>query len=187
MDSDFASIKEKLCLDRTIEGTKKRQELFNSMDTNKNGFLSFSEVDSGLKNVLNLPEIFVKKEVIRKAFDSAKGSVKNKKKSSDEFIEKNEFRYFLVYLRQYFEFSIMFERINNDGNKTLTFQEFKKAIPLIEMWGLKISNPEASFKQIDVDSSGLVRFDEFCEWAIKNQLDLENDDDFSDECLKNLN
>ena len=29
-------------------------------------------------------------------------------------------------------------------------------------------------------------FDEFCEYAIKKNLDLEDDDDFEDEELKNI-
>lgn len=44
-------------------------------------------------------------------------------------------------------------------------------------WGLKIENAEASFKQADKDGKGMILFIEFCDWAIKKNLDLEDDDD----------
>lgn len=183
---DFSSIKERLCLDRTKEGMQKRLEIFEQMDQNKNGYLSFSEVTKGIKDVLKLPEIYEKKEVIRKAFDAAKDSVKNTKGVSKDFIEKNEFRYLLVYLRQYLEFSEMFIRIDTDGDKKITFDEFEAAIPTIEKWGFKVKEAQKSFAELDKDGSGKIKFDEFCTWAIKNKLDIETDDDFNDECLKNL-
>jgi len=177
---------EKLCVERTKEGSEKRLQLFNDMDLNKNGFLSYSEVNKGIKDVLKLPEIFEKKDVLRKAFDAAKNSVKNNRNLNNDFIEKNEFRYFLVYLRQYFEFSEMFNRINTDGNSYISFEEFKSSIHLIEKWGYKVNDINKSYKELDIDNSGGVRFDEFCKWAIGKKLDIENDDDFDDDCLKNL-
>ncbi len=181
---DYISIKQKLCLERTREGMQKRHEIFNQMDINKNGFLSFSEVTRGIKDVLNLPEIYEKKEVIRKAFDAAKDSVKNSKSESKNFIELNEFRYLLVYLRQYLEFSEMFIRIDTDGDRKITIEEFEAAIPIIEKWGYKVKDCRMTFADMDNDCSGKIRFDEFCSWAIKKKLDVEDDDD--DACLKNL-
>jgi len=183
---DYNSIKQKLCLDRTKEGMQKRLEVFNQMDTNKNGFLSFSEVAKGIKDVLGIPEIYAKKEVIKKAFDAARDSVKNSKSNSKDFIEKNEFRYLLVYLRQFIEFSEMFGKIDNNGDKKINLDEFQDAVPTIERWGLKVADASKAFAEIDQDGSGKVRFDEFCSWAIKNKLDIEDDDDFTDDCLKNL-
>ncbi len=183
---DYISIKQKLCLERTREGMQKRHEIFNQMDINKNGFLSFSEVTRGIKDVLNLPEIYEKKEVIRKAFDAAKDSVKNSKSESKNFIELNEFRYLLVYLRQYLEFSEMFIRIDTDGDRKITIEEFEAAIPIIEKWGYKVRDCRITFADMDNYCSGKIRFDEFCSWAIKKKLDVEDDDDFYDACLKNL-
>ena len=39
---------------------------------------------------------------------------------------------------------------------------------------------EAEFKLIDTNGGGIVLFDEFADWAIKKELDLEDDDDFDD-------
>ena len=48
---------------------------------------------------------------------------------------------------------------------------------MIEKWVGKIDDPEATFREIDTNSGGKILFIEFCEWAIKKQLDLEDDDD----------
>ncbi len=45
----------------------------------------------------------------------------------------------------------------------------------------------AAFNQIDTNHGGIILFDEFSAWAIKKNLDLEDDDDFEDEAIKTLN
>lgn len=183
---DYRLITEKLCTERTPEAMKKRSEIFDKFDINKNGLLTLRECDLGVKNVLNLPEIAEAKPVIFKAFEAAKGISKNCYDPSKNFVEKNEFRYFLCYLRQYFEYYQMFSQINSNSNLSISYEEFCLAIPLIEKWGYKVKDPKKSFEEMDEDKSGLVRFNEFCSWAIKKNLDVEDDDDFRDKCLKNL-
>jgi len=183
---NYQMITQTLCTERTPEGMKKRMELFDKFDTNKNGLLTLRECDLGIKNVLNLHEVSECKPVIFKAFEAAKGISSNGKDSSKNYVEKNEFRYFLCYIRQYFEYYQMFCQINSNANLSISYQEFLEAIPLIEKWGYKVNNPKVSFQEMDLDKSGLVRFDEFCSWAIKKNLDVEDDDDFNDKCLKNL-
>ena len=43
-----------------------------------------------------------------------------------------------------------------------------------------MSNPEAQFKKVDSDRFGVILFDEFANWAIKQSLDLKDDDDVTD-------
>jgi hypothetical protein len=43
-----------------------------------------------------------------------------------------------------------------------------------------MSNPKAQWKQCDADNKGKVLFDEFASWAIKKNLDLDDDDDVTD-------
>lgn len=183
---DYFKLKEILCVDRNKKGQEKRKKMFDSIDKNKNGFLSLVEVKEGFKEILPNGNFSVFQEVIMRSFHAAKDSVKNTNKLSPDNIERNEFRYFLCYLRQYIEYYEMFSIVNTDGDKYLDIDEFKKAIPQFEKWGIKITNPEKTFKEIDLDKGGVIRFDEFCHWAIKAKLDLETDDDFDDPCLKNL-
>ena len=64
--------------------------------------------------------------------------------------------------------------------------EFKAAVPTLEKWGVKVSDPAATFAEIDTNGGGQILFDEFCHWAIKKQLDLETDDDFEDKDLSSM-
>lgn len=40
-----------------------------------------------------------------------------------------------------------------------------------------MSNPESMWNEIDLNAGGVILFDEFCQWAIQKNLDLEDDDD----------
>jgi Ca2+-binding EF-hand superfamily protein len=79
-------------------------------------------------------------------------------------------------LRQYYEYWIAFNRIDSDSDRRISKDEFTKALPTIKKWGLTIPNPSQTFAEIDTDKAGMILFDEFCEWAIKKNLDLDDDD-----------
>ncbi len=40
-----------------------------------------------------------------------------------------------------------------------------------------MSDPTLTWKEIDLNAGGKILFDEFCQWAILKNLDLEDDDD----------
>ena len=166
---------------------KKRLELWNKVNEYGNGFVSFKRLSVQLTNYLKLPQVVKKTEPMKLAFDAAcKKYSKYGVSSDDKLIEWMEFRIFLVYLRQYFEYWAMFESIDVSGDKKISMEEFKKALPLMEEWGLKITDPEKEFKAIDTNGSGEITFDEFCAYAIQKSLDLDTDDKFDDVELKNL-
>jgi len=177
---DWAGLREKLPMEKTAEQKEKRKEMFESFDPNGNGYLSLAEVDKGL-DVIGLNEIFDCKKVIIRAFYAAKNvnqkSQTNNKSRNDDYVEFSEFRLLLVYLRHYFELWQMFGNLDTGNDNRIDLAEFTAAVPKIEEWGLKIENPGAEFAEIDTNSGGQILFDEFSEWAIKKQLDLEGDDD----------
>jgi Ca2+-binding EF-hand superfamily protein len=183
---DYEHIREVLCLDKTQEGFNKRNKIWRSFDGNGNGILSLAEVDKGIRDVLKLPEVYGLKQVIIRAFQAAKDVCPNTGKLSGDYIERNEFRVFLVFLRQFLEYYEMFSIINSDHDHYIELEEFQAALPKLQNWGVKIENPEETFKEIDTDNGGRIRFDEFCKWAIKHNLDIDTDDDFQDESLKNI-
>ena len=183
-DYDWEGLLQRLPIKKTVEERKKRRQLWNAIDMNGNGYISLAEFDRGIRDVLNLPQIFSLKKVLIRAFNAAKNKIKGKSKHSDDYVEWLEFRILLVYLRQYFEYYVMFCRIDTSDDFKVDINEFKKAIPTLEKWGVKITDPIAEFKKIDNNNSGSIMFDEFCEYAIKKNLDLEDDDDFEDEELK---
>ena len=177
---DWAALLEKLPVKKNTEERAKRRSLWKAMDMNGNGYLSLAEFDRGIIDVLNLPDIFKQKKIILRAFTLAKNKVKGKTKKSGDFVEWLEFRYILIYLRQYLEYFSMFCRLDTSDDFKINLDEFKKGIPLMEKWGVKIDNPEAEFNKIDKNKGGSIMFDEFAEYAIKKNLDLEDDDDFDD-------
>lgn len=50
-----------------------------------------------------------------------------------------------------------------------------------------MSNPEAAWKNCDTDGAGKILFDEFANWAIRQSLDLDDDDDVSEGELEEQN
>jgi len=83
----------------------------------------------------------------------------------------------------YYEYWVAFDQIDKDGDKRLTFKEFKWASPQLTNWGIDMSNPQAQWKKCDADGHGKVLFDEFCNWAISQSLDLDDDDDEADSVI----
>ena len=183
-DYDWEGLLKRLPIKKTVEERTKRRQLWNAIDMNGNGYISLAEFDRGVRDVLNLPHIFSLKKVLIRAYNASKNKIKGKAKHSGDYVEWLEFRILLVYLRQYFEYYAMFCRIDTSDDFKVDINEFKKAVPILEKWGVKITDPNDEFKKIDTNNSGSIMFDEFCEYAIKKNLDLEDDDDFEDEELK---
>jgi Ca2+-binding EF-hand superfamily protein len=130
-----------------------------------------------MRDVVRIPELFNTKPVIMRAYQTAKNKLKSKSKYGDDYVSKAEFRYFLQYMRQYYEYWVAFSRIDKNGDRRVSIDEFKQAVPMMNKWGLNIKDPSTSFKEADKDGKGMVLFSEFCEWAIKKNLDIDDDDD----------
>ncbi|KAL5250048.1 hypothetical protein ACHWQZ_G015950 [Mnemiopsis leidyi] len=173
---DWTAINKKLPTGSDADSKARRKKMFHDFD-NGNGILSLAEVDKAVRDVLRIDEIFNAKPAIIRAFQIAKNSTKSKYESGDDYIELREFRFFLLSLRQYFEYWVAFCRTDVDGDRKISLEEFKKAQGMMEVWVGKIEDIEVEFKKIDANGGGTILFDEFCEWAIKKNLDLEDDDD----------
>jgi len=71
----------------------------------------------------------------------------------------------------------MFIQLDKSGDRRLGLNEFAQAVPTLARWGIKITDAQASFKEIDTNGGGIVLFDEFVDWAMDKNLDLEDDDE----------
>jgi hypothetical protein len=87
----------------------------------------------------------------------------------------------LKYLRIYYEYFVAFERVDLDGDRRISFTEFKMATSKLQKWQIDMTDPEQQWRECDVDGKGMVLFDEFCNWAIRKNLDLDDDDDEDNE------
>jgi len=175
---DWALIAERLPYGRSKVEQERRKELFSLIDVNGNGYISLAETDKGLRDILKLEEIFDCKPAIMRAFQAAKDAHKNSKaRLGADFVTKPEFRILLEYLRLYFELFVMFDRMDDDNDRRINEAEFLAHAKQLKTWGVKCTDFAAEFKKMDTNSGGQVLFDEFCHWAIPQNLDLEDDDD----------
>jgi Ca2+-binding EF-hand superfamily protein len=82
----------------------------------------------------------------------------------------------LQYIRQYYEYWVAMARIDTNGDHIVTLKEFEMGVPIMNRWGIFIDQPVEVFKTIDINRNGLINFYEFCKWAIRVKLDIEDDD-----------
>ena len=116
----------------------------------------------------------------RQAAKRASGAVEG---HAGDYVERSEFRRLLQCLRSYFELYAMFNRLDTSDDRRLDLNEWRAGCEdLLPKWGVTLSGAEVdfSFTQVDKNRGGFVLFDEFCEWAIRVKLDLEDDDGFDD-------
>lgn len=174
----WAELKEKLPFEKTEESKQKRIAQWQKIDVNGNGYLSLAEIDKAMRDDIGLPVLFDLKPVLMRAFQAAKSVAPSSgNKADDDFIQKREYRLLLQYLRQYYEYWLAFERVDKDGDRRISLDEFLQGKDSMAKWGIDMSDPEAQFKECDKNGGGMVLFSEFCDWAIKKNLDLEDDHD----------
>lgn len=170
-DINWAEIEAKLPYQRDDEALARRKELFDQFDVNHNGYLSLAEADKGLRDVLQLEDVFDAKPAIKRAFHAALKYVHGDN-PGPEFIKKKEFRVFLEFVQRYFELWVMFKTVDASMDRHINMDEFRAALPDLDSWGVRISEEEAEtvFKNIDTNSGGQIDFSEFCTWAIEQKL-----------------
>jgi Ca2+-binding EF-hand superfamily protein len=162
-------------VDKTDEEMAKRAEIFAAFDPNGNGYLSLAEIDKGCRDVLGLYELFEAKKAIMRAYQAAKAVGTGSDEQGADYVEKQEFRLLLKYLRDYFMLWKIFQKIDTGSDARINMDEFMAAVPKIKtIFGIEIAQPEAEFAKIDANSGGQVLFDEFADWALKKILDGED-------------
>lgn len=182
-DINWEEIGAKLPYERTPEAYEQRTKLFDLMDPNGNGYLSLAEVDKGLRDILQIDEIFDAKPAIMRAFQAAKNYLPTDAGTpGEDYVQRKEFRILLQFLRNYFELWIMFDSLDTGEDRRVDLGEFQAAIPKLAEWGVLIaeSKAEDEFNKIDTNDGGQVLFAEFCSWAIKQKLDLGEEKDGGD-------
>ena len=111
---------------------------------------------------------------------SAKGLNHRGRGFNNDFVEWKEFRLLLLYMRQYLELFVMFDRMDSNDDRRISRSEFERARGMLVGWGLKHFAVDSIFQKIDQNQGGFILFDEFAHWAIQEKLDLSTDDDAED-------
>ena len=111
------------------------------MDLNKNNLLSFAELDKGVRDVIKIPQLFELKPVLHQAFNTAKNLLKGSSTHDKDFVSKDEFKYLLIYLRQYYDYWTVFNAIDTSKDHRVTSVEFQAAVPILEKYGVDMKDP----------------------------------------------
>lgn len=174
---DWEALKRKLPYERTRKGLEKRNRLFEKFDPNGNGSLTLAEVRDGVRDVLELDQFCDATPAIQCAFIAAnrfrgESQPAGAAGSGIDLVEKKEFRLLLQCLFSCFELWVMFDQVDSKGDGKMSFDEFDKALPNLEPWGVTVetSAAQTTFSQIDGSSDGKVAFCEFCTWALQTKL-----------------
>merc|ERR1719478_1404635 len=122
---DKAALHAQLPIGRDPSSKLARSKLFSRFDPNGNGILSLAEVDKGLKQILQLAGIEDCTPAINRAFHAARDAAPPVASFSNDYIDKNEFRVLLVYLRHYVELFELFSSIDTSGDRRVRLPEFQ--------------------------------------------------------------
>ena len=172
-----AELRVKLPRTKSSDDAEKRKTLFKQFDPNGNGYLSLAEIDKGAREVLTLDRLTDDlAPILMRAYTKAKDAGKRHGSTNDnvDYVEAAEFRLLLCYIYDFFEMWIAFDEIDTSDDRRITPSEFKKAVPTVESWGVKVPNADAAFKEIDTNGGGYILFEEFCDWAFKKHLDVDH-------------
>mmetsp|Transcript_77197 Transcript_77197/g.89825 ORF Transcript_77197/g.89825 Transcript_77197/m.89825 type:complete len:257 (+) Transcript_77197:43-813(+) len=172
----WVDLKKTLPRTKSAEDKQRRVELWQKFDKNQSNRLSLAEVDASCRTELGLDKFTSRlSSILARAFNKANGM--GGKRGSGDYVEFLEFRLLLCYVYDYFELQVMFDEIDSSQDGRITLEEFKKAAPLIEKWGLKMEDPEAVFREVDTDKGGVIHFAEFAAFASEKKLDADGDPD----------
>ena len=174
---DWEEVNSKLPYARNKEEYAQRKAMWEGMDVNGNGFLSLAEVTKGVRDVIAVDELFDAVPAINRSFHHSKNVASGPSEHGDDYIEFREFRLFLQTLRQFFEYYQAFDRIDTGDDDRISKEEFTSDSfkSVLEKWVGPIENLEEEFDNIDENGGGQILFNEFVDWALAKDLDLEDD------------
>ncbi|XP_023336637.1 flagellar calcium-binding protein TB-44A [Eurytemora carolleeae] len=178
MSVDWEELNAKLPYQKNEEEKAQRSELWTSIDVNGNGYLSLAEVSRGIRDVINMDELFDATPAINRSFFYCKG-ISGAGHHGPDYLERSEFRVFLQTLRLFFEFFHAFEMVDAENDRRISREEFTapEVRETIEKWIGGVEDIEAEFDSIDVNGGGQILFSEFVDWALSKDLDIEGDID----------
>ena len=182
---------------------KERAKLFQQADGNGNGILSLAEADNLVKRLLNVDGMGDLRPVINRSFHAARDIVPPVGNFSPHYIDRYEFRFFLLYLQHYLELWKLFaalqigpEGLKSDSgrkldgrfdhDKRLSFAEFQKGLPMLLAWPklhpatkkrLETDPAKVWREEMDDNEGGLVLFDEFAHWILYCEIFTHDEDD----------
>lgn len=117
-----------------------------------------------LKKMIEKEEIFqgVSTETLRKSLKHGEICANFNSRGLD----RKEFPYFLRNLRYFFDLQKLFESLDSDKDNRLKKAEFLANREFLSKFSEE-AQAERIFQEMDIDFSGTVSFEEFCNWALR--------------------
>ncbi|KAJ3223073.1 hypothetical protein HK099_001554 [Clydaea vesicula] len=132
-------------------------KIFNKIDINKRN-ISLSEVDFVINDIL--PGLNIDRKTVALAYKAADVDQSGQ-------IELNEFKRLMQLLQIYSKFNKLFEKLDKNHDKKISFEEFKEGHKIIGMKSTNNEKLKQEYKIIDEDNSGYIQFDELCLYLAK--------------------
>ena len=180
----------KIPTELTEDGKEKRFELWIELNNNKKyNYISYKRLHYNLTTKLDIPNIIRKKNPIKLACEVACDKYHRNAANMINYLifGWREFRIFLVYLKEYFEYWRHFKYLENNGEHTITLEDFKKALSLMKKFNCDINENkiEKEFNNID-KGKGSISFDEFCKEIIQKSINNDENKKFDESEIKKL-
>jgi Ca2+-binding EF-hand superfamily protein len=139
-----------------IADKKRLRSLWKRIDFNGNNIVSLAEID---KLVVEAYPLLNHKPALMRAYKltiSKKGGG-----DGDSWVEKKEFKRLLANLFYFNKIFWVFDQVDNDKDRRLSFQEFKQVLALCGA-PMPDSRAREEFRKVDRNGGGIILFDEFC-------------------------
>jgi len=131
------------------------REMWASLDFNGNGFVSLAEID---KFAVEQFPLLNHKPALMRAY---KATIK--KGNGDEWVNKNEFKSLLGHLLYFNKIYWLFDQVDDDDDRRLTFKEFKWCMNICDA-KMQEAELQQEFNRVDKNGGGIILFDEFCKY-----------------------
>eukprot|EP00928_Gymnodinium_smaydae_P081870 TRINITY_DN65308_c1_g1_i1.p1 TRINITY_DN65308_c1_g1~~TRINITY_DN65308_c1_g1_i1.p1 ORF type:complete len:491 (+),score=124.58 TRINITY_DN65308_c1_g1_i1:62-1534(+) len=133
-------------------------DLWHRIDYNGNHIVSLAEID---KLVVEKFPLLNHKPALMRAY---KATINATDSNGDSWVQRKEFKKLLGNLFYFNKIFWLFDNVDGDKDRRLTYQEFKNCLTLCA--GNKFSEQEmqADFQQVDRNGGGIILFDEFCRY-----------------------
>eukprot|EP00927_Polykrikos_kofoidii_P051556 TRINITY_DN45352_c0_g1_i1.p1 TRINITY_DN45352_c0_g1~~TRINITY_DN45352_c0_g1_i1.p1 ORF type:complete len:264 (-),score=40.78 TRINITY_DN45352_c0_g1_i1:199-990(-) len=168
--ADWDYVRDRLPVGKSDEDKKKRKDLWIAFNRNRGGgkSLALFELDAGIEKVLNCPELFNAKPVIRRAYHYARAI---NPEGPVDTLEWGEFRLLLVYLRGLFDVYKLFTTLDTANDKKLSYDELESSMSKLSQTGIQASDPKKVWKELTAGTANdTVDFGEFADWATRQGL-----------------
>lgn len=138
-----------------MKDNKTLRKLWDRIDFNGNNIVSLAEID---KLVVDNYPVLNHKPALMRAYKATLRSG-----NGDDWVEKKEFKCLLGNLFYFNKIFWLFDHVDGDKDRRLTYQEFKMCLTIS---GAKMSDAETrqDFNKVDRNGGGIILFDEFCKY-----------------------